>query len=141
MRKTILVLIIALGALMSGVALAACGGGDSRSGEAVSSQEATAEIDEIKTMLDDGLTKYRSGDADAAEQIVGDAYLEHFEKVEHPLEERDPELMEKLEKRISTEIRDEMKSGTEADTIASLIDETKMDLDTAKAKLSEPEST
>jgi hypothetical protein len=92
-------------------------------------------------MLDDGLTKYRSGDADAAEQIVGDAYLEHFEKVEHPLEERDPELMEKLEKRISTEIRDEMKSGTEADTIASLIDETKMDLDTAKAKLSEPEST
>jgi hypothetical protein len=141
MRKTILVLIIALGALMSGVALAACGGGDSGSGDAFSSQEATAEIDEIKTMLDDGLTKYRSGDADAAEQIVGDAYLEHFEKVEHPLEERDPELMEKLEKRISTEIRDEMKSGTEADTIASLIDETKMDLDTAKAKLSEPEST
>jgi hypothetical protein len=141
MRKTTLVLIIALGALVSGVALAACGGGDSGSGDAVSSQEATAEIDEIKTMLDDGLTKYRSGDADAAEQIVGDAYLEHFEKVEHPLEERDPELMEKLEKRISTEIRDEMKSGTEADTIASLIDETKMDLDTAKAKLSEPEST
>lgn len=141
MRKTILVLIIALGALMSGLALAACGGGDSGSADAVSSQEATAEIDEIKTMLDDGLTKYRSGDAEAAEQIVGDAYLEHFEKVEHPLEERDPELMEKLEKRISTEIRDEMKSGTEADTIASLIDETKMDLDTAKAKLSEPEST
>jgi hypothetical protein len=141
MRKTILVLIIALGALMSGVALAACGGGDSGSADAVSSQEATAEIDEIKTMLDDGLSKYRSGEAEAAEQIVGDAYLEHFEKVEHPLEERDPELMEKLEKRISTEIRDEMKSGTEADTIASLIDETKMDLDTAKAKLSEPEST
>jgi hypothetical protein len=141
MRKTILVLIIALGALTSGLALAACGGGDSGSADAVSSQEATAEIDEIKTMLDDGLTKYRSGDAEAAEQIVGDAYLEHFEKVEHPLEERDPELMEKLEKRISTEIRDEMKSGTEADTIASLIDETKMDLDTAKAKLSEPEST
>jgi hypothetical protein len=141
MRKTILVLIIALGALMSGLALAACGGGDSGSADAVSSQEATAEIDEIKAMLDDGLTQYRSGDAEAAEQIVGDAYLEHFEKVEHPLEERDPELMEKLEKRISTEIRDEMKSGTEADTIASLIDETKMDLDTAKAKLSEPEST
>jgi hypothetical protein len=141
MRKTTLVLIIALGALMSGVALAACGGGDSGSADAVSSQEATAEIDEIKTMLDDGLSKYRSGEAEAAEQIVGDAYLEHFEKVEHPLEERDPELMEKLEKRISTEIRDEMKSGTEADTIASLIDETKMDLDTAKAKLSEPEST
>jgi hypothetical protein len=137
MRKTIFVLIIALGALT----LAACGGSDSGSADAASSQEATAEIDEIKTMLDDSLSKYRSGDAEAAEQIVGDAYLEHFEKVEHPLEERDRELMEKLEKRISTEIRDEMKSGAEANTIASLIDETKMDLDTAKAKLSEPEST
>ena len=98
-----------------------------------------AEIDEIKTMLDQGLAQYRSGDKDAADTTVGDAYLEHFEQVEHPLEERDEELMEELEHRISTEIRAQMKSDAPADDVAQLIDETKADLDTAKTKLQEAE--
>ena len=137
--RTFVLALLALALVSIG---AACGSdSSSSSGDEVTNAEAAAEIDTIKSLLDDALAKYTDGDAEAAEQIVGDAYLEHFEKVEHPLEERDRELMEKLEKRISTEIRDEMKSGAEADRIASLIDETKMDLDTAKAKLSEPEST
>ena len=140
MRKRTLVLIIALAALMSGLALTACGSDDEPSEEAVSAEEAAAEIDQIKMMLDESLTKYRNGDAKAAEELVGDAYLEHFEKVEHPLEERDPELMEELEVSISAEIRGQMKNGADADKVAALIDETKTELDTAKSKLSEAES-
>ena len=85
-------------------------------------EAAAAEIDEIKRMLDQGLAQYQDGDTAAADTTVGDAYLEHFEKVEHPLEERDHELMDDLEHRISTEIRDEMKEGTSADEVAALVD-------------------
>ena len=88
-------------------------------------------------MLDEGLAQYQDGDQEAADTTIGDAYLEHFEKVEHPLEEQDHELMEELEHRISTEIRDEMKEGASADEVAALVEQTKADLDTAKAKLQE----
>jgi hypothetical protein len=146
MRKTLLLMILLLGVVA--VTATACGSDDDSSQAAatseeaegeITSEEAAAEIDEIKRMLDEGLEQYRSGDKATADTTVGDAYLEHFEKVEHPLEERDHELMEDLEHRISTEIRDEMKSDAPADEVATLIDETKADLDTAKAKLQEAE--
>ena len=86
-------------------------------------------------MLDDALAKYADGDAKAAEELVGDAYLEHFEEVEHPLEEVDEELMEDLEHTISTEIRTKMKDGAPAAEVEQLIAATKADLDRAKATL------
>jgi hypothetical protein len=135
MRRTVLALALLVGAL----ALAGAGCGSSDDEESATPTEAVAEIDEVKSMLDQGLAQYRSGDVAAADTTVGDAYLEHFEKVEHPLEERDDELMEDLEHRISTEIRDRMKADAPADEVAQLIDDTKADLDTAKAKLQEAE--
>ena len=147
MRKTLLLLIVVLG--LVALTVTACGSDDDSSPAAatateegeeegeVTAEEAAAEIDEIKRMLDEGLAQYQDGDQEAADTTVGDAYLEHFEKVEHPLEEQDHELMEDLEHRISTEIRDEMKEGASADEVAALVEETKADLDTAKAKLQE----
>jgi hypothetical protein len=147
MRKTFLLLIVLLG--LVALTVTACGSDDDSSPSAatateegeeegeITAEEAAAEIDEIKRMLDEGLAQYQDGDTDAADTTVGDAYLEHFEKVEHPLEEQDHELMEDLEHRISTEIRDEMKEGASADEVAALVEETKTDLDTAKAKLQE----
>jgi hypothetical protein len=135
MRRTMVILVLMLGA----VALAGTACGSSDEDEETSSAAAVAEIDEIKAMLDTGLVQYRSGDQEAADTTVGDAYLEHFEHVEDPLGERDHELMEDLEHRISTEIRDEMKDGTPPDQVATLIAETKADLDTAKARLQEAE--
>jgi hypothetical protein len=135
MRRTAMVLALLLGV----VALAGTACGGSSSDEGTNSADAAAEIDEIKTMLDDGLSQYRDGDKQAADTTVGDAYLEHFEEVEDPLGEQDHELMEELEHRISTEIRDKMKDGASADEVAQLIDETKADLDTAKTKLQEAE--
>ena len=144
MRKTVLMLVLLLGLVAT---VAACGSDDSSSPaaaasegeEEVSAEEAAAEIDEIKNLLDQAVMEYRNGDKTAADTTVGDAYLEHFEEVEHPLEERDHELMEDLEHKISTEIREEMKNDTPADEVAALVDETKADLDTAKAKLQESE--
>ena len=147
MRKTFLLLIVLLG--LVALTVTACGSDDDSSPAAatatdegeeegeITAEEAAAEIDEIKRMLDEGLAQYQDGDQEAADTTVGDAYLEHFEKVEHPLEEQDHELMEELEHRISTEIRDEMKDGASADEVAALVEETKADLDTAKAKLQE----
>jgi hypothetical protein len=150
MRKTFLILIVLLG--LVALTVTACGSDDDSPPSAATStdegeeegeegeitaEEAAAEIDEIKRMLDEGLAQYQDGNQEAADTTVGDAYLEHFEKVEHPLEEQDHELMEDLEHRISTEIRDEMKEGASADEVAALVEETKADLDTAKAKLQE----
>jgi len=135
MRRTKVILVLLLGA----VALAGTACGSSDEDEDTSPAAAVAEIDEIKAMLDTGLAQYRSGDHEAADTTVGDAYLEHFEHVEDPLGERDHELMEDVEHRISTEIRDEMKDGTPPDQVATLIAETKADLDSAKARLQEAE--
>jgi hypothetical protein len=145
MRKTFLLLIVLLG--LVALTVTACGSDDDSSPAAatateeekgeITAEEAAAEIDEIKRMLDEGLAQYQDGDQEAADTTVGDAYLEHFEKVEHSLEERDHELMEELEHRISTEIRDEMKDGASADEVAALVAETKAELDTAKATLQE----
>ena len=113
---------------------AGCGSDEAEEAD-VTPAAAAAEIDTIKSMLDDALAKYEDGDADAAEELVGDAYLEHFEEVEHPLEEADEELMEDLEHTISTEIREKLKAGAPAAEVAQLIAATKADLDRAKAAL------
>ena len=113
---------------------AGCGSDDADEAE-ITPAAASAEIDTIKSMLDDALAKYEDGDAEAAEELVGDAYLEHFEEVEHPLEEEDEELMEDLEHTISTEIREKMKDRAPATEVRQLIVATKADLDRAKAAL------
>ena len=79
--------------------------------ESATPEQAVEEIAEIKTMLGEAVSQLESGDREQAEETVGDAYLEHFEKVEHPLEEQDEELMEELEVLISTTIRNEIKDG------------------------------
>jgi phosphoglycolate phosphatase-like HAD superfamily hydrolase len=81
------------------------------------------------------VAQYRDGDAEAAEETVGDAYLEHFEKVEGPLGDEDHEFMEELEHRISTEIRDEMKDDAPVAEVEQLIGQTKQDLAKAQAML------
>jgi DNA repair exonuclease SbcCD ATPase subunit len=127
-------LVLALLALSLAGFGAACGSEES-SEEKASPAAAAAEIETIKSMLDDALAKYKAGDAEAAEETVGDAYLEHFEEVEHPLEEVDEELMEDLEHTISTDIRTKMKDGAPASEVEQLIEQTKTDLDEAKSKL------
>jgi hypothetical protein len=114
------------------LAVAGCGGNDDEAEEESSTPaEAVAEIGEIKTMLATAVDQVRAGDADAAEETVGDAYLEHFEQVEGPLGERDHEFMEELEEAISTDLRNDIKDGKTADEIEDAVDEIESDLDRA----------
>jgi DNA anti-recombination protein RmuC len=128
--------VLLLTALAGTLAVAGCGGSDAEAeDESATPAQAAQEIDQIETLLDDALAQYRDGDAEAAEETVGDAYLEHFEKVEGPLGDEDHEFMEELEHRISTEIRDEMKDDAPVAEVEQLIGQTKQDLAKAQAML------
>ena len=129
MRRLSPVLLLAFAALL--LAVAGCGGSDESDEESATPTEAVAEIDEIKTMLATALDQVRDGDAEAAEETVGDAYLEHFEHVEHPLGEEDHELMEELEEAISTDLRQDIKDGKSADEIEAAVAAINTDLDRA----------
>jgi DNA anti-recombination protein RmuC len=128
--------VLLLTALAGTLAVAGCGGSDAEAEDEIATPaQAAQEIDQIETLLDDALAQYRDGDAEAAEETVGDAYLEHFEKVEGPLGDEDHEFMEELEHRISTEIRDEMKDDAPVAEVEQLIGQTKQDLAKAQAML------
>jgi DNA anti-recombination protein RmuC len=128
--------VLLLTALAGTLAVAGCGGSDAEAeDESATPAQAAQEIDQIETLLDDALAQYRDGDAEAAEETVGDAYLEHFEKVEGPLGDEDHEFMEELEHRISTEIRDEMRDDAPVAEVEQLIGQTKQDLAKAQAML------
>jgi hypothetical protein len=124
------VLPVLLSTLALGVA-AGCGGSDESDEESATPAEAVAEIGEIKTLLATAVDQVGAGDAEAADETVGDAYLEHFESVEDPLGERDHDLMEELEEAISTDLRQEIKDGKSADEIKTKVDEIDADLDRA----------
>ncbi len=129
MRRLSPVLILVLAALL--LAVAGCGGSDESDEESATPAEAVAEIEEIKTMLATAVDLVGDGDAEAAEETVGDAYLEHFEHVEGPLGEKDHELMEELEEAISTDLRNDIKEGKSADEIRTQVDAIEEDLDQA----------
>ncbi len=126
---------------VSFLALLAVGCGGSADGEqaeqeeAATPAEAVEEIGAVRKLLADALATYRDGQADEAETLVGDAYLEHFEHVEHPLEERDPELMEELEVLISTTIRDAIKEGAPVREVEQLVEDANAKLDEAERLL------
>ena len=130
MRRLSPVLMLLIAALA--LAVAGCGGNDEEAEEeSATPAEAVAEIAEIKTMLATAVDQVRAGDADAAEETVGDAYLEHFEHVEHPLGEEDHELMEELEEAISTDLRNDIKDGKSAAEIDAVVVTINTDLDRA----------
>jgi hypothetical protein len=117
-----------------------CGGdagGEQAEQEAATPAEAVDEIGAVRKLLANALARYRDGQADQAETLVGDAYLEHFEHAEHPLEERDPELMEELEVLISTTIRDAIKEGAPVREVERLVEDANAKLDEAERLLEE----
>jgi hypothetical protein len=129
MRRLSPVLQLLLATAVLGVATG-CGGSDEAE-EPTTPAEAVAEIGEIKKLLATAVDQVRAGEAAAAEESVGDAYLEHFEHVEAPLGERDHDLMEELEEAISTDLRTDIKDGKPADEIAAAVEEIDTDLDRA----------
>jgi hypothetical protein len=125
-------------ALSSGFALAACGSQD-KSAQGTAEQDtpavALAEIPQVKAGLDRAVTQLRGGDAKAAGETVSNTYVDHFEKVETPLEKVDHALKEELEEGISTDLRKEITDGVPAAQVSTHVDQLKADLDTAAEKL------
>jgi high-affinity iron transporter len=132
----------AMAASLTAFALfAGCGDGDSNSEEseheAATPAKAIVEIGLVRQGLAAGLAASKQGNAEKADELIGSAYLEHFELVEGPLEERDEELNEELEELIREELRDEVKAGASAAEVEALIAEANQDLDKAEKTLKE----
>jgi hypothetical protein len=98
-------------------------------------EHALAEIATIRTLLDDAVAQYQSGDHEAAADAVGDIYLEHYEKVEGPLGDVNHDLMEEIEEKLSTELRTSMEDGAEQSEIDMLVAEINSGLDEAEGEL------
>jgi hypothetical protein len=121
------------------IALSACGSDEEKSSDAkaeaeTSPQQAIAEIGAVRTALGQAVGQVEEGDKAGADDTVSEAYLQHFEKVEGPLGERDHELNEELEEALSHELRDKIKTGSPKD-VEALVKQIEGDLTTAEAKL------
>ncbi|HEX4690088.1 MAG TPA: hypothetical protein VH276_05315 [Solirubrobacteraceae bacterium] len=131
--------LIPLLALAGSVLLAACGGSDSSSEAATEASttpgQARVEIGKVRSAIDDALASLKQGDRAAAGEAIAEGYVEHFEKVEGPLEKADPELKEKLEDSISTDLRDKIKSGASRADVEQLATSIRANLDNAERKL------
>ena len=123
-------------AIVSSLALTACGGG-SGSPERDGTSPATAlrEVRETRDALTQALATYKNGDRTGAQEQVAEAYVSHFEEVEGPLDTRDHELNEDLEHAISDELRADMKAGKPAAAIETEVKAIVADLDKAEAAL------
>jgi ABC-type enterochelin transport system substrate-binding protein len=125
-------------ALVSALALAACGG-ESESEEAAEQNatpaQARAEIGEVRKALDTAVSQLQEGDAKAADNTVSEGYLEHFEKVEGPLGKVDGELNEKLEDSIREGLREKIQDGGSVAEVTQMVNAIKADLATAEQKL------
>jgi len=139
-RRLLTLIVVALALVAAG-----CGdddeGGDAAEEAALSADEAIAEIGLVRQGLDEGLAAYADGEAEQAEALVGDAYLEHFELVEPPLEEADEELNESLEVLIRETLRDAIVTGENLTDVEKLVQQANAGLDQAEAALSGGQGT
>ncbi len=119
------------------LSLVACGDDDKKSSEKeekATPAVAQRELGLTRAALQRARATYAAGDKAAAEEQVAEAYLQHFEKVEGTLDERDHELNEELEEAISGELRKKIRSGTAAE-VDALFTEAFRDIDRAAVLL------
>ena len=128
-RSILVVMAIAVVALVGACTSTPSASG---SGAAVNLQD---EIVATSKGLDDALVAYKAGDKAKAEQLVGDAYEDHFELVEGPLGKADMAFMEGLEDLIRADARNAMKDGKPVADVEALVTKAKADLATAATKL------
>src|SRR3954447_17384987 len=116
--------------------ISACGDDEKESSEPkVSNEQAITEIEATRLRLGKAVDEAKAGRAQEAEELVSEGYLQHFEKVEGPLEEVNHELNEKLEESIYQELRAAVKAG-KADQADDLLTEINKNLTLASGELS-----
>lgn len=129
-------LLAALAAALVGVS--GCGGDDESTEaeeHASTPEQAIAEIGQTQRGVAQGVASYASGDAAAAAEQVTETYLQHFELVEGPLAEVDPELTEELEEQIREQLVGAIEAGDPVGKVKALGAEIDFGLVEARGKL------
>lgn len=96
---------------------------------------AVEEIGSVRTGIQQALDAYKGGQVARAEELVTAAYLDHFEKAEGPLEQRDMALMKKLEQLIRVELRGKIKGKAPVGEVEQLVRTILASLDQAEKLL------
>ncbi|HWP34277.1 MAG TPA: hypothetical protein VNM66_01645 [Thermodesulfobacteriota bacterium] len=78
------------------------------------------ELGQVRSGIEQAVGAYKAGERQKAEELVTAAYLDHFEKVEAPLAERDQALMTELERAIRIELRNRIKAKAPAAEVEQL---------------------
>ena len=91
-----------------------------------------ADFASIKTLLGQARNHYRGGMADAANEAVISAYLDHFENLERPLALKNRPLELKLEQTLKNGLRALIKQKVPAAQFSAALDATLKDLGTAQ---------
>jgi high-affinity iron transporter len=99
--------------------------------------EARAELDVARVMVDEAVRQYADGDAKAAYLTARNAYLDHFEYVEVPLRVRDEALTLALEEDFAG-LRNQIEDGAPLATVRATAAEVQAGLDDVERALSEP---
>lgn len=126
---------------LAGLTIGCGSSGDDKSSEeaehSTTPQQAIAQIGQVRSGLARALATYKTGDASAADEQVGDTYLQHFELVEGPLDTADHELKEQLEDTIREELRAQIRADAGAAEVSRLVREIDAKLDEAEQALSD----
>jgi predicted secreted protein with PEFG-CTERM motif len=94
-------------------------------------------FDEIERLLKESKTAYRSGNTQAAFDLVTQAYLDNYEFVEDPLGKIDPDLVLKIEMDMRENLRNMIKSNESPDEVDAQVDTILNDLAQAKKVIPE----
>uniref|UniRef100_UPI0025D702EB hypothetical protein n=1 Tax=Deinococcus sp. TaxID=47478 RepID=UPI0025D702EB len=94
-----------------------------------------ADFASIQTLLGQARSHYRGGMADAANEAVISAYLDHFEQLERPLALKNRPLELKLEQTLKTGLRALIRQKVPAAQFSAALDATLRDLGTAQGLL------
>ncbi|MDQ4096101.1 MAG: FTR1 family protein [Actinomycetota bacterium] len=128
MRKRFLLVMAVAGALVFAPGAAHA--------QEVTPQDAVAELDKSRVLIDESLELYEQGNTDAAYTAARNAYLDHFEYVEIPLRVRDEALTLELEEDYAT-LRNLIEDEAPIDEIEKVAGELRHGLDRVERRLSE----
>jgi ABC-type glycerol-3-phosphate transport system substrate-binding protein len=124
-----------LATLAIAVVVGACTAAPAPTATSTAPVDLDAQAQAAADVLDEALVAYETGDAERAMDLVADAYENHFELIEHPLEEIDETFMHDLETLIATRIRAAMDEGQPVEAVRALVAEAKAGLVTAQEML------
>jgi hypothetical protein len=78
-------------------------------------------VAEIEGLLDEVVSTYEAGDADAATELAAEAYLENYEVIEAEVIEMAPEVNEELEPLLGADLRKRISEGAPVNEIEDMV--------------------